>query len=74
MGCLGKRTCLGNFQQRCLHGRPSSECIQVLGVTPGFEGKPNVNHVRARFRTHVHGAYIIGHHHTMLKVNSGKVL
>jgi hypothetical protein len=24
--------------------------------------------------THVHSDYIIGHHHTMLKVNSGKVL
>jgi hypothetical protein len=24
--------------------------------------------------THVHNDYIIGHHHTMLKVNSGKVL
>jgi hypothetical protein len=24
--------------------------------------------------THVHIDYIIGHHHTMLKINSGKVL
>jgi hypothetical protein len=24
--------------------------------------------------THVHNDYIIGHHHIMLKVNSGKVL
>jgi hypothetical protein len=24
--------------------------------------------------THVHSDYIIGHHHIMLKVNSGKVL
>jgi ribosomal protein L27 len=24
--------------------------------------------------THVHNDYIIGHHHTMFKVNSGKVL
>jgi hypothetical protein len=24
--------------------------------------------------THVHNDYIIGHHHTFLKVNSGKVL
>ena len=24
--------------------------------------------------THVHNDYIIGHHHTMLKINSGKVL
>jgi hypothetical protein len=24
--------------------------------------------------THVHSDYIIGHHHTLLKVNSGKVL
>jgi hypothetical protein len=39
-----------------------------------LEGKPNANHVRARIRTHVHSDYIIGHHHTMLKVNSGKVL
>jgi hypothetical protein len=24
--------------------------------------------------THIHSDYIIGHHHTILKVNSGKVL
>jgi hypothetical protein len=24
--------------------------------------------------THVHNGYIIGHHHTLLKVNSGKVI
>jgi hypothetical protein len=24
--------------------------------------------------THVHGDYIIGHHHTMLEINSEKVL
>jgi hypothetical protein len=24
--------------------------------------------------THVHNGYIIGHHHTMLEINSGKVL
>jgi hypothetical protein len=46
----------------------------MLGVTPGFEGKPNANHVRARIRIHVHSDYIIGHHHTMLELNSGKVL
>jgi hypothetical protein len=39
-----------------------------------LEGKPNANHVRARIRTHVHSTYIIGHHHTMLEINSGKVL
>jgi hypothetical protein len=41
---------------------------------PVLEGKPNANHVRARIRTHVHSDYIIGHHHTMLELNSGKVL
>jgi hypothetical protein len=41
---------------------------------PVLEGKPNVNHVRARIRTHVHSDYIIGHHHTMLELNNGKVL
>jgi hypothetical protein len=41
---------------------------------PVLEGKPNANHVRARIRTHVHNGYIIGHHHTMLELNSGKVL
>jgi hypothetical protein len=39
-----------------------------------LEGKLNANHVRARIRTCVHSDYIIGHHHTMLKVNSEKVL
>jgi hypothetical protein len=41
---------------------------------PVLEGKPNANHVRARIRTHIHSDYIIGHHHTMLELNSGKVL
>jgi hypothetical protein len=41
---------------------------------PVLEGKPNANHVRARIRTHIHSDYIIGHHHTMLEINSGKVL
>jgi hypothetical protein len=41
---------------------------------PVLEGKPNENHVRARIRTHVHNDYIIGHHHTMLELNNGKVL
>jgi hypothetical protein len=41
---------------------------------PVLEGKPNANHVRARIRTHVHSDYIIEHHHTMLKLNNGKVL
>jgi hypothetical protein len=41
---------------------------------PVLEGKSNANHVRARIRTHVHSDYIIGHHHTMPELNSGKVL
>jgi hypothetical protein len=41
---------------------------------PVLEGKLNANHVRARIRTHVHSDYIIGHHHTMLELNSEKVL
>jgi hypothetical protein len=41
---------------------------------PVLEGKPNANHVRARIITHVHSDYIIGHHHTMLELYSGKVL
>jgi hypothetical protein len=41
---------------------------------PVLEGKPNVNHVRAKIRTHVHSDYIIGHHHRMLELNSEKVL
>jgi hypothetical protein len=27
-----------------------------------------------RSETHVHSDYIIGHHHTMLEINSGQVL
>jgi hypothetical protein len=41
---------------------------------PVLEGKLNANHVRARIRTHIHSDYIIGHHHTMLELNSEKVL
>jgi hypothetical protein len=41
---------------------------------PVLEGKPNANHVRVRIRTHVHNNYIIGHQHTMLELNCGKVI
>jgi hypothetical protein len=41
---------------------------------PVLEGKSNANHVRDRIQTHVHSDYIVGHHHTMLELNSGKVL
>jgi hypothetical protein len=41
---------------------------------PVLEGKPNANHVRARIRTQVHSDYIVGHHHTMLELNNGKIL
>jgi hypothetical protein len=41
---------------------------------PVLEGKPNTNHVHARIRSHVYSDYIIGHHHTMLELNSEKVL
>jgi hypothetical protein len=41
---------------------------------PILDGKPNVNHVRARIRTHVHSDYIIGHNYTMLELNNEKVL
>jgi hypothetical protein len=37
-----------------------------------------VNRMRTMYvpgsEAHVHSDYIIGHHHTMLKINSGKVL
>jgi hypothetical protein len=39
-----------------------------------LEGKPNANHVVPGSETHVHSDYIIGNHHTMLEINSGKVL
>jgi hypothetical protein len=48
--------------------------LSSLVSHPVLEGKPNANHVRARIRTHVHSDYIIGHHHTMLELNNGKVL
>jgi hypothetical protein len=41
---------------------------------PVLEGKPNANHGRARIKTHIHSDYIVGHHNTMLELNSGKVL
>jgi hypothetical protein len=41
---------------------------------PVLEGKPNANHYVPGSETHVHDDYIIGHHHTLLKVNSRKVL
>ena len=41
---------------------------------PVLEGKPNVTMYVPGSETHVHSDYIIGHHHTMLEINSGKVL
>jgi hypothetical protein len=48
-------------------------CLKILSH-PVLEGKPNANHVCARIRTHVHSNYIIGHHHIVLELNSGKIL
>ena len=49
--------------------------VETSNVTPSF-GK--ANRMRTMYvpgsETHVHNDYIIGHHHTLLKVNSGKVL
>jgi hypothetical protein len=53
---------------------PQLWCSITLCHTRFLEGKPNANHVRARIRTHVYSDYIIGHHHTMLELNSAKVL
>jgi hypothetical protein len=66
--CKGDKTCIWV---------PKSVVTNLVGPNmshPVLEGKPNVNHVCAKIRTHVHSDYIIGHHHTMLKVNSGKIL
>jgi hypothetical protein len=57
----------------CRERARDSRCIAELSH-PVLEGKLNANHVCARIRTRVHNDYIIRHHHTMLKVNSGKVL
>jgi hypothetical protein len=54
-----------------LHG-PNPRVMIVSHLV--LEGKPNANHVRARIRTHVQSDYMIGHHHTILELNSGKVL
>jgi hypothetical protein len=55
-------------------GTSSLKATQV--VTPGFgrqtECEP-CTYVPGS-ETHVHSDYIIGHHHTMLEINSGKVL
>jgi hypothetical protein len=48
--------------------------LEIKLSHPILEGKLNANHVHARIRTHVHNDYIIGHHHTMLELNSRKVL
>jgi hypothetical protein len=53
---------------------PNTGVTQGALSHPVLEGKPYANHVRARIRTHVHSDYIIGHHHTMLEINSIKVL
>jgi hypothetical protein len=39
-----------------------------------LKGKPNANMYVPGLETHVHIEYIIGHHHTMLEINSEKVL
>jgi hypothetical protein len=49
-------------------------CYVIYALShPVLEGKPNVNHVRARIRTHIYSDYIIGHHHTVFELNSRKV-
>jgi hypothetical protein len=49
--------------------------LKRSSVTPGF---CEANRMRTMYmpgsETHVHSDYIIGHHHTMLELNSGKVL
>jgi hypothetical protein len=49
--------------------------LKRSSVTPGFW---KANRMRTMYvpgsETHVHSDYIIGHHHTMLELNSGKVL
>jgi hypothetical protein len=55
-------------------GPTVNKALIPLMSHPVSEGKPNANHVHARIRTHVHSDYIVGHHHTMLELNSGKVL
>jgi hypothetical protein len=52
---------------------PPSRRLSLMSH-PVLEVKPNANHVRARIRTHVHIDYITRLHHTMLELNSGKVL
>jgi hypothetical protein len=41
---------------------------------PISEGKPNVNHVRARIRIHVHDNYINRHHHIVLDYQHKEIL
>jgi hypothetical protein len=57
------------------HAKSKTQISFIVMLShPVLEGKPNANHVRARTRTRVHSDYIIGHHHTMLELNSRKVL
>jgi hypothetical protein len=70
---LGRPPRLLDLLGRDLVGRPASQTCSAVSH-PVLEGKPNANHVRVRIRTHVHNDYIIEYHHTMLKLNRGKVL
>jgi hypothetical protein len=58
------------------------EPLEFVGIWPRtvshpvLEGKPNANITMyvPGSETHVHSDYIIGYHHTMLEIDSGKVL
>jgi hypothetical protein len=55
----------------------SAKCVSI-GVTSCHIRFWKANRMRTMYvtgsETHVHSDYIIGHHHTMLKLNNGKVL
>jgi hypothetical protein len=56
---------------------PYSSCWIVIALA-GHTRFWKANRMRTMYvsgsETHVHSDYIIGHHHTMLKINSGKLL
>jgi hypothetical protein len=68
------------------YARTVSDALHIVIHVPPYASTESVCHTRFwkanRMRTmyvsgsetHVHSDYIIGHHHTMLKVNSGKIL
>jgi sigma54-dependent transcription regulator len=77
---IGLSACAGGRARRRRVLQPAHGGIVQLNGTGSFYHTRfwKANRMRTLYvsgsETHIHSDYIIGHHHTMLKINRGKVL